>query len=235
MIGNLILAIFLLALGAGLLYWLLVLTEGVFLGRRMVVWLYDITARQYDAIKEFNPADEQFLIARRLLPALNSRPAPWILDVATGTGRVPIALLNEPAFSGRVVGLDPAQQMLAQAQPKLQPFAGRVWLVQQVAGRLPFADNSFDAVTCLEALEFFPSDTAALIEMVRVLRPGGVLMTSRRKGWEGRSFLGRYRPMADFEQLLRSLGLVEVESQLWEINYDMVVGNKRGDGRLPTG
>jgi ubiquinone/menaquinone biosynthesis C-methylase UbiE len=231
MIGSLILAVLLLAGLAGFLYWLLVLTEGVYLGRRVVVWLYDITAGRYDGIKEFSPADEQYLISRRLLPTLNGRPAPWVLDVATGTGRVPVALLAEAAFSGRIVGLDPARQMLDQARPKLGPFTGRAWLVQQVAGSLPFADSSFDAVTCLEALEFFPSTEAALAEMVRVLRPGGLLLTSRRKGWEGRSFIGRYQSAADFEQLLRDLGLVQVESQLWELNYDMVIGIKGDEGR----
>ncbi len=45
-------------------YWLLVITEGVFLGRRMVVWLYDLTARRYDSIKEFDLSDDKHFIAR---------------------------------------------------------------------------------------------------------------------------------------------------------------------------
>ncbi|MCI0397912.1 MAG: class I SAM-dependent methyltransferase [Chloroflexi bacterium] len=215
-------------LAGGLLYWLLVTTEGVYLGRRVVVWLYDMTAHKYDAIKEFDLENERFTVGRPLLRALAGRPEPLVLDVATGTGRAPLILAQEPWFSGFVVGLDASGRMLAQAAAKLAPYCRRVALVQQTAECLPFPAGTFDAVTCLEALEFFPSDSAALREMVRVLRPGGFLMTSRRKGWEGWAFVGRYRPAADFEELLRSLGLVKVQSHLWELNYDMVMA-RRGD------
>lgn len=218
------------------LYWLLVLTEGVYLGRRMVIWLYDLTAHKYDDIKQFNPADERYSVARPLLRALDDKPEPLILDVATGTGRVPVVLIAEPGFDGRIIGLDAARRMLSLASEKLVPPATGncgiiAELVQQRAVPLPFADNTFDAVTCLEALEFFPSDVEALQEMVRVLRPDGFLMTSRRRGWEGKLFLGRYRPAADFEALLRRLGLVEVQTRLWEVNYDMVTARKRCKSR----
>lgn len=212
---------------AAVLYYLLITTEGVYLGRRVVVWLYDISAHKYDDIKQFNPPDEEFSITRPLLRELIGIQNPLILDVATGSGRVPHNLLSSGVFSGRLVGLDASRKMLAQAFDKLaQQDNGRILLVQQTAVPLPFADNTFHAITCLEALEFFPSDTAALEEMVRVLRPGGFLMTSRRKGWEGKVFFGRYRSDDDFQQLLDSLGLVEIGSQLWELNYDMVTARK---------
>jgi SAM-dependent methyltransferase len=218
-------AVGLLLLGA-LLYWLLVTTEGVFLGRRVVVWLYDITAHKYDAIKEFDEEAERLFVIRPLLYALRHQPAPSVLDVATGTGRVPLFLLNEPTFNGRVVGLDASAKMLALAAAKLAPFRYRANLVQQTAVPLPFAADTFAAVTCLESLEFFPSDVAALGEMARVLRPGGVLMVTRRRGWEGKAFLGRYRDRAEFEALLGSLGLTDIQTRPWQVNYDQVVCHK---------
>ncbi|MFZ0544869.1 MAG: class I SAM-dependent methyltransferase [Candidatus Promineifilaceae bacterium] len=223
----------LLLLVAAVFYWLIIVTEGVYLGRRVVVWLYDITAHKYDGIKQFNPPDEQFTITQPLLEQLGEVQEPLILDVATGSGRVPFNLLSSSQFHGRIIGLDASQKMLDQAAAKLVPFQGeedgRYLLVQQTAAALPFANQTFHAVTCLEALEFFPSDAAALKEMVRVLRPGGFLMTSRRKGWEGKAFLGRYRSSADFKQLLDNLGLVEIRSHLWELNYDMITARKRDD------
>jgi ubiquinone/menaquinone biosynthesis C-methylase UbiE len=220
-----ILLIFLLL--AAVLYYLLVTTEGVFLGRRVVVWLYDLTAHKYDNIKEFNPEDEQFTITRPLLKELALVQNPLVLDVATGSGRVPFNLLSNRDFHGRIIALDASGKMLAQAAQKLNGLhPGRALLIQQTAAALPFPDRAFDAVTCLEALEFFPSDVAVLREMVRVLRPGGFLMTSRRKGWEGKAFLGRYRSADHFQQLLVSLGLVEIRSRLWELNYDMVTAKK---------
>ena len=219
-----------LLLVAAVLYYLLVTTEGVYLGRRIVVWLYDITAHKYDDIKQFHPLEEQFSVARPLLRELEGYEAPLVLDVATGSGRVPITLLHERLFDGRIVALDASGKMLKQAAAKLAAFPSdrdRFLLVQQTAAALPFPDQSFHAVTCLEALEFFPADKAALREMVRVLRPGGFLMTSRRKGWEGRAFLGRYRSAENFQGLLDNLGLVEIRSHLWELNYDMVTARKR--------
>ncbi len=211
---------------AGLLYWLLITTEGVFLGRRMVVWLYDITAHKYDNIKEFDDDAERFFVIRPLRHHLRHIPNPLILDVATGTGRVPYYLLDEAAFNGRIIGLDPAHKMLSLAAAKLNGYRGRVMLVQQTAVPLPFADNTFDAVTCLESLEFFPSDEAALQEMVRVLKPGGLLFVTRRQGRDARFFLNRYRSREQFEAYLTQLGLVEVNSQPWQFDYDQVFGKK---------
>ncbi len=211
---------------SGILYWLLVTTEGVFLGRRVVVWLYDVTAHKYDTIKEFDPEWEQFFIAQPIMHHLRHMPAPLILDVATGTGRVPLTLLDQPLFHGRVVGVDASTKMLSLAAEKLRPFRHRAALIQQTADHLPFPDNSFDGATCLESLEFFPSETAVLREMVRVIKPGGLLMVTRRRGWEGKAFLTRYRNVAEFESLLTSLGLEGVNTQPWQEAYDQVFGWK---------
>lgn len=211
---------------AALLYWLLVTTEGVFLGRRMVVWLYDLTAHKYDNIKQFHDEAERFFVVRPLLHRLRHQSAPLILDVATGTGRLPWYVLHWPTFNGRIYGLDASARMLSFAVAKLSPFGNRAGFVQQLASALPFPDNTFDAVTCLESLEFFPSDTAALREMVRVLRPGGTLMVTRRRGWEAKTFIGRYRSVAQFEEHLLSLGLTAVDTLPWQVDYDQVFARK---------
>lgn len=223
----LILAIAIALLLALLLYWLLVTTEGVFLGRRMVVWLYDLTAGSYDRIKAFDSEWEQSFVARPLLRRLAGVPAPLILDVATGTGRLPRALLAEPTFNGRVAGLDASRKMLDHAARKLAPYGGRAGLVLASAGRLPFGSACFHAVTCLEALEFLPSDEAALREMARVLRPGGTLLTTRRAGREARVFLGRYRSRDNLCAVLASLGLERIIIQAWQMDYDLVLARKR--------
>lgn len=214
-------------------YWLLVITEGVYLGRRIVVWLYDLTAHKYDAIKEFDPADERSTILRALHIGLVNRPDPTILDVATGTGRVPALLVGESTGGGQIIGLDPSEKMLALAAEKLndavRETSRQVTLVRQTAVPLPFKENSFDAVTCLEALEFMPSDEAALREMERVLRPAGFLLVSRRRGWQAKLFLGRYHSTDDFAALLRRSGFDNVQTSLWQVDYDMVSANKMAE------
>lgn len=221
-----ILSIVAVALLGALGYWLLISTEGVYLGRRVVVWLYDITAHKYDDIKEFDPDWEEFFIATPLMHQLRQKRVPLVLDVATGTGRVPTLLLDQPTFHGKVIGLDASRKMLNFAINKLKNFPNRIALIEQTVDRLPFPADSFDAVTCLESLEFFPSDRDALAEMVRVLKSGGLLMVTRRRGWEGKLFLGRYRDVRQFEQLLIELGLEEVNTQPWQFSYDQVYGRK---------
>lgn len=212
-----------------LLRWLLITTEGVFLGSRVVVWLYDISARRYDDIKQFDPDSESAFIMTPLRRRLLPWPAPLVLDVATGTGRLPSFLLAEPDFHGQLVGLDASSRMLAEAQRKLTPYGDRVALIQQSAQQLPFGRDTFAAVTCLEALEFLPDDAGALHEMVRVLEPGGVLLVTRRTGPEAAAFLGRYRDRDLFADLLRSLGQQEILIQPWQVEYDLVWSRKPDD------
>jgi ubiquinone/menaquinone biosynthesis C-methylase UbiE len=225
-----VLAIALLILAAFLLLrWLIVTTEGVFLGRRVVVWLYDLTATRYDGIKQFDPENESAFVAAPLVRRLPG-PAAWVLDVACGTGRLPDYLLAEPDFHGRVVGLDASARMLAVAAGKLRPFGDRAMFVRQSAMDLPFAGDAFGAVTCLEALEFLPDDAAALREMARVLQPGGILLVTRRTGPDAAAFLGRNRSRDAFEALLANLDLTDIRTQPWQLEYDLVWATKPRPG-----
>lgn len=212
-----------------ILYWLLVTTEGVYLGRRVVVWLYDLTAGRYDDIKEYDDADEQLLVTRPLLQALKGIDQPVVLDVATGTGRVPFDLLQSPYFTGQFMALDDSRRMLDVARQKLAPYEGRVTLLHHPATPLPFPDAQFDAITCLEALEFFPSDEAAIAEMVRVLRRGRHLFLTRRRGWEGKLFLRRYRSRDQMQTMLERAGLRQIQFHPWQVNYDLVTALKAGE------
>lgn len=222
----LLIALLLAAVVLVVLYWLLVITEGVYLGPRLVIWLYDRTAVRYDAIKQFDPDAERYFVIYPLLNSLAAYPAPLVLDVATGTGRLPLFLLEESTFNGRVIGVDASALMLAQAAPKLAPFGRRAALVRQTALALPFPDAAFHAVTCLEALEFFADEKRALREMARVLRPGGVLLTTRRRGWEAQTFVGRYSNPEQFTQRLEALGFEQVTLSPWQVEYDLVMGRK---------
>jgi len=215
-----------LVLGALILYWLLITTEGAYLGPRMVAWLYDLSARRYDAIKQFDPNDDDYFLALPLLRALSDVCAPLVLDVATGTGRLPLALLRRTDFRGQVIGLDLARRMLNLARRKARHHGSRLHLIRQDAARLPFADGAFDAVTCLEALEFLPNPPAALQEMARVLRPGGVLLVTNRVNWEARLMPGRAFPGPALRALLESLGLTCIKIHRWQVCYDLVWARK---------
>jgi ubiquinone/menaquinone biosynthesis C-methylase UbiE len=212
-----------------LLWWLLITTEGVYLGRGVVVWLYDIYARRYDKIKRYEPAWEAATLGRPLFRALLDVPAPLILDVATGTARLPLAIYGQPAFQGYVIGLDYSRRMLTVAAEKVAPIGMRVNLIYQPAQYLPFDDDTFDAVTCLEALEFMPDPDAVIAEICRVARPGAVILLTTRKGRDARLMPGKTMLREAFADHLRTkFGLKDVTLTVWQMDYDQVWATKPG-------
>ena len=124
------------------------------------------------------------------------------------------------------MALDDSSRMLDVARRKLASHADRVELQRHTAVPLPFPDEHFDAVTCLEALEFFPSDRDAVCEMVRVLRAGCFLFITRRRGLEGKLFLHRYRSRDNMRAMLQETGLRQVQFHAWQVNYDLVTALK---------
>ena len=99
-----------------------------------------------------------------------------IVDVATGTGDLALAL--SAAGAKDVVGVDFAEPMLRAAAAKSGPASGDgavSWVVAD-AMALPFADDTFDACTVAFGLRNMPDYQQALVEMTRVLRPGGRLV-----------------------------------------------------------
>ncbi len=218
-----------------LLYWLLITTEGTYLGSRVVAMLYDWVAHRYDAIKRFDPQFEHLFVTRPALTALSGRSTPLVLDVATGTGRVPTLLLGAPAFDGRLVALDYSRLMLQEAARKVIPHGDRVALVWRDAMALPFSDRAFDLVTCLEALEFMPRPQHVLTELIRVIRPGGMLLVSHRRGWQSRLMPGKSWSERQFRDILSTLGLVQVQLVAWQADYNLAWGWKPASGPEGSG
>ncbi len=222
------LALIALAILAALAYWELVIAEGVHLGPRVVTFLYDLTAARYNRIKQFTPDYEDWFLGEPLAQALSHVSAPLVLDVATGTGRLPITLLRQPGFRGHVIGLDSSRAMLTRAARSTQTNDDRLRLIWQDVSYLPFENDAFDAVTCLEALEFFPDTRQALKESLRVLRPGGVLLVTNRVGLWARFLPGHTQSRPAFEAMLASLGMTQVQTQTWQVDYDLVWAFKPG-------
>lgn len=104
----------------------------------------------------------------------SSRPR-QVLDVATGTAGVAIALAN--ATGADVTGIDITESMLARGRERVRSahLDDRINLRSGRAEALPFPDGSFDAVSFTYLLRYVRDPAATLAELTRVLRPGGVL------------------------------------------------------------
>lgn len=216
-----------------ILYWQLIIAEGAYLGAPLVALLYDWTAERYNQIKDFDQDMEALTLGEPLAYRLYRQQEALVLDVATGTGRIPLALFEQPAYRGQVVGLERASKMLAVARRDTAPYRHRITFMQADAMALPFASNSFPVVTCLEALEFFPNPTQGLAELIRVLQPAtashpgrGWLLITNRIGWEARLMPGKTWPTEKLVEILGQFPLQHIYVQAWQHIYDLVWAQK---------
>jgi ubiquinone/menaquinone biosynthesis C-methylase UbiE len=218
--------------------------EGVHLGPRLQAWLYDRWSKKYDEGKRASQLQDDDMLAQPLLDALRDVPQPFILDFATGTGRLSFALLNREEFNGRIVAVDLSQGMLERATAKLShastagqkgavpPVSARVEFLRHLSLPLPFPDQAFDAVCALEVLELFPDMDEPLRELTRVLRPGGVLLTSRGTEESGRK--AKVKSASQFNSLLETHGMEQIKITKWWKLFDRVIAVKRGASQLVT-
>ncbi|MYR07045.1 methyltransferase domain-containing protein [Gordonia sp. SID5947] len=101
-----------------------------------------------------------------------------ILDVACGPGNYTRRFADGLSGDGRSIGIDFSPSMLAKAART--NATDRTSYIRADAHSIPFADNSFDTVTCLAALYLIPDPLPVVDELLRVTRPGGevVIFTS---------------------------------------------------------
>jgi SAM-dependent methyltransferase len=154
---------------------------------------------------------EEIRIARLLL---GLRPGDGVLDVACGPGNFSRAFARVVGDSGLVVGIDASQTMLERGAAELRRSGvDNLALLRGDATRLPFVDDSFDAVCCFAALHLFDDPYGALDEMARVLTPGGriALMTSVQRQLAPR---GPFKPLAERLSGMHVFGQDEVAEAL---------------------
>lgn len=111
---------------------------------------------------------------RRAIARTAPRPGETLLDLACGTGTGARTAQAALGAGGLVVGADLDTAMLHVAQ---QTHGGVHWL-RASALQLPLPDAVFDAVLCLQGLQFMGDAGRALKEVMRVLRPGGRLVAT---------------------------------------------------------
>ncbi|MDJ1133773.1 demethylmenaquinone methyltransferase [Streptomyces iconiensis] len=131
-----------------------------------VAAMFDDVAAKYDLTNDVLSLGQARLWRRAVAQSVDARPGERVLDLAAGTATSSLPFVEAGAFT---VPCDFSLGMLREGKRRhpWMPFTGGD------ATRLPFADDTFDAVTISFGLRNVSDVDAALAEMLRVTRPGG--------------------------------------------------------------
>jgi len=141
---------------------------------RRVRGVFDSVANRYDVMNDLMSGGLHRLWKRFAVESAAVRAGMSVLDLAGGTGDLARLFADKVGATGEVVLTDINGAMLAAGRDKLLN-SGRVFpIVQCDAEKLPFADRRFDRVSIAFGLRNVTHKEAALAEMRRVLKPGGV-------------------------------------------------------------
>ncbi len=135
--------------------------------------MFDRIAGWYDFLNHFLSLGIDKRWRKKLIRQAGLQEKGHVLDVATGTGD--LALTIVAACDCRVTGMDVSEKMMEAGRKKVKKKGreGSIGFVTGKAEAIPFADNTFDAVTVAFGVRNYTDLEKGLQEMLRVLRPGG--------------------------------------------------------------
>ena len=139
--------------------------------------MFDGIAGRYDLLNHLLSANLDRRWRRRAVAALDSGAGGTVLDLCGGTGDLSVELVRA-GRADRVVCCDFSHAMLLRAAPKFAhpAMAGRIVRVEADGLRLPFSDETFEAVGVAFGVRNLADMGHGFREMWRVLKPGGKLL-----------------------------------------------------------
>jgi demethylmenaquinone methyltransferase/2-methoxy-6-polyprenyl-1,4-benzoquinol methylase len=141
-----------------------------------VAKMFNNISRRYDFLNQLLSLGIDKIWRRKAIGALKSLQPKEILDVATGTGEFAIQALElDPQM---IVGIDISDGMLEIGRKKIlaKSLESKIELIRGDSENIPFEENKFDAVTVAFGVRNFENLKGGLSEILRVLKPGGMVV-----------------------------------------------------------
>lgn len=137
--------------------------------------MFDRVAPRYDFLNRVLSGSLDVAWRRRLVELAAVGETGQVLDCATGTGDVLFEFMRQTAYTLRGVGIDFSAAMLDRATQKAGQlgYTDRTEFVKANLLELPFADNTFEAVSVAFGIRNVSDTARGVAEMARVCRPGG--------------------------------------------------------------
>lgn len=144
--------------------------------KQQVEQMFDTISGNYDNLNRMISLGTDQGWRRKVLKMVSEEQPETILDIATGTGD--LAILLSKSNAKKITGLDLSAGMLEVGKKKIKALNldNRIEMIQGDSENLPFADNSFDAITVGFGIRNFENLEKGLSEILRVLKPGGIFV-----------------------------------------------------------
>ena len=141
--------------------------------KEQIELMFDAIAKKYDFLNRLLSFRIDVLWRKKVIQLLKPLQPKIILDVATGTADLAIAL--QALHPEKIIGIDLSNNMLEIGRQKIatKHLDATIQLEKGDAENLPYASNSFDAITVAFGVRNFENLEKGLSEMYRVLKPGG--------------------------------------------------------------
>lgn len=138
--------------------------------------VFDSVASKYDVMNDLMSVGMHRAWKAYTVLVANVKDGQRVLDIAGGTGDLALAFAPKVGSTGQVVHTDINEAMLREGRNRLLDAGVSLPTLACDAEHLPFADAYFDLVTVAFGLRNMTHKDAALLEMNRVLKPGGKLL-----------------------------------------------------------
>ncbi|MEN8138539.1 MAG: bifunctional demethylmenaquinone methyltransferase/2-methoxy-6-polyprenyl-1,4-benzoquinol methylase UbiE [Bacteroidota bacterium] len=144
--------------------------------KEQVAEMFDNISHKYDFLNHFLSMGIDIQWRKKVVKLIKQTEAKNILDIATGTGDLAIAMSK--INPEKITGLDLSEGMLNVGREKIksQKLDSLIEMIQGDSENLPFEDNTFDAITVSFGVRNFENLDKGLREINRVLKPGGTFV-----------------------------------------------------------